>query len=198
MSNRIIILDFGSQYTQLIARRIRELRVYSDILRFDTPASVIGALRPAGIVLSGGPASVYSAKAPLPDPRIFELGVPILGICYGLQLMGKYLGGQVEKSSRREYGRGEIDIVDGSCPLFAGLPKKLEVWNSHGDHLTKLPEGFLTFARTANAPQAAVGDTVRKLYGLQFHPEVVHTPRGQAVIANFVLKVAKAEPSWTM
>jgi GMP synthase (glutamine-hydrolysing) len=198
MSNRIIILDFGSQYTQLIARRIRELRVYSDIMRFDTPASVIGALRPAGIVLSGGPASVYAAKAPLPDPRIFELGVPILGICYGLQLMGKYLGGQVEKSSRREYGRGEIDIVDGSCPLFAGLPKKMEVWNSHGDHLTKLPEGFLTFARTANAPQAAVGDTVRKLYGLQFHPEVVHTPRGQKVISNFISKVCKAKPDWTM
>ena len=196
-SNRILILDFGSQYTQLIARRIRELRVYSDIVRFDTPASVIASLRPAGIVLSGGPSSVYSEKAPLPDPRIFELGIPILGICYGLQLMGKFLGGHVAKSARREYGRGEICVI-AACPLFSGLPKKLEVWNSHGDHLTKLPKGFVTYARTGNAPQAAIGDPVRKIYGLQFHPEVVHTPRGQAVIANFVLKVAKAEPSWTM
>ncbi|HEY8966535.1 MAG TPA: glutamine-hydrolyzing GMP synthase [Candidatus Methylacidiphilales bacterium] len=197
MSNRILILDFGSQYTQLIARRIRELHVYSDIVRFDTPASVIASLRPAGIILSGGPSSVYGKGAPLPDARIFELGIPILGICYGLQLMGKFLGGEVEKSARREYGHGEIEVLK-DCPLFAGLPKKVVVWNSHGDHLTKLPKGFVTFAKTANAPQAAVGDAKKNIFGIQFHPEVVHTPKGQKIISNFVFKVAKAKPDWTM
>ncbi len=197
MSSRILILDFGSQYTQLIARRIRELHVFSDIVRFDTPASVIASLRPAGIILSGGPSSVYAENAPLPDPRLFDLGIPVLGICYGLQLMGKFLGGKVQKSSRREYGRGEI-AVQKKCALFDGLPKKIAVWNSHGDHLTQLPKGFVTFAKTGNAPQAAIGDAKRKLFGLQFHPEVVHTPQGQQILSNFVFKVAKAQADWTM
>jgi GMP synthase (glutamine-hydrolysing) len=197
MSDRILILDFGSQYTQLIARRIRELQVYSEIVAFNTPASVVASLRPAGIILSGGPASVYAEGAPQPDPRIFTLGIPILGICYGLQLMGKYLGGSVRKSEKREYGRGEIEVLR-TCDLFARLPKKLEIWNSHGDHLTKLPKGFVTVAKTTNAPYAAIADEKRRLYGLQFHPEVVHTPRGKEILANFVKKICHARPTWTM
>ncbi|MDE1170763.1 MAG: glutamine-hydrolyzing GMP synthase [Verrucomicrobium sp.] len=197
MPSRILILDFGSQYTQLIARRIREMKVYSDIVRYDTPVATLEALEPAGIILSGGPSSVYSPHAPMPDPRIFEMGVPVLGICYGLQLMGKFLGGSVQRSKRREYGRGQISVT-GKCPLFTGLPKKLDVWNSHGDHLTRLPKGFATYAKTHNAPQAAIADLRRDLYGLQFHPEVVHTPRGQEILSNFVFKVCKAKADWTM
>ncbi len=198
MSNRIFILDFGSQYTQVIARRIRELNVYSEILRYDTPATVIGSLRGAGIILSGGPSSVYSSKAPLPDPRIFDLGLPILGICYGMQLMGHLLeGGKVQKSERREYGYGELKLV-GKSPLFKKLPKTLDIWNSHGDHLTKMPKGFVAIGKTLNAPHAAIEHPSKKFFGLQFHPEVAHTPRGKEVIANFVLGVCKAEQTWTM
>lgn len=196
-SNRILILDFGSQYTQVIARRVRELQVYSEIIRYDTPASVIGSLRPAGIILSGGPASVYSKKAPLPDARIFELGIPILGICYGMQLMGKFLGGTVERSERREYGRGELETLDKSV-LFQGLPPKLEIWNSHGDKLTKLPKDFLAIAQTSNSPYAAIENRGRKIFGLQFHPEVAHTPRGKEIISNFVKRICGAESTWTM
>ena len=149
---QIVILDFGSQYTQVIARRIRELNVYSTILRFDTPASKIQKLGVKGIILSGGPASVYTPKAPLPDPAIFDLGVPVLGICYGVQLMGHFLGGKVEKGTKREYGKGTLTVTRKECPLFRKLPKTLQVWNSHGDKLTRLPKGFTSVATTDNDP----------------------------------------------
>src|ERR1041385_4095614 len=139
---QIVILDFGSQYTQVIARRIRECNVYSVIVRFDSPAEQLRALAPKGIILSGGPASVFDPKAPRPDPAIFELGIPVLGICYGLQLMGYYLGGKVEKGLKREFGKGTLRVKDSFCPLFANLPEKLQVWNSHGDRLTKIPRGL--------------------------------------------------------
>src|SRR5687768_10992553 len=137
MNEQIIILDFGSQYTQVIARRIRECNVYSTILRFDTPAKEIAALKPKGIILSGGPSSVYAEDAPLPDKAIFKLGVPILGVCYGLQLMAQFLGGKVESGQKREYGKGTLRIKDATCPLFANLPDELQIWNSHGDKLTR-------------------------------------------------------------
>ncbi|MDC0219542.1 glutamine-hydrolyzing GMP synthase, partial [Verrucomicrobia bacterium] len=176
MREQIVILDFGSQYTQVIARRIREAKVFSRILPYHTPAAEIAALNPKGIILSGGPQSVYSRKAPLPDKKIFDLGVPILGICFGLQLMAKYLGGKVERGTKREYGKGNLTVKDSRCELFAKLPKNLQVWNSHGDKLTKLPTGFKTVAITENSPHAAIENRKRRFFGLQFHPEVVHTP----------------------
>ena len=191
MNEQVVILDFGSQYTQVIARRIRECKVYSIILHYNTPASEISKINPKGIILSGGPSSVYSKKAPLPDKDIFKLGIPILGICFGLQLMAKYLDGKVEKGQKREYGKGLLTIKKTSCLLFAGLPDKLQVWNSHGDKLTKLPKGFKTAAITENSKFAAIENTKSKYYGLQFHPEVVHTPKGKTIIANFVHKICK-------
>src|SRR5271157_2889185 len=142
MTEQILILDFGSQYTQVIARRVRECHVYSTIARFDAPASEIAALKPKGLILSGGPSSVYAPKAPLPDPKIFSLGIPILGICYGVQIMAHFLGGMVEKGQKREYGKGTLTVKDSSCALFSKLPRSLQVWNSHGDKLTKIPHGF--------------------------------------------------------
>jgi GMP synthase (glutamine-hydrolysing) len=197
MPSKILILDFGSQYTQVIARRVRQLNVYSEILRFDTPASVLKSLRPAGIIFSGGPASVYAKGAPQPDRRVFETGIPILGVCYGMQLFGKWLGGEVAASQRREYGRGHLDVKR-SSPLFKGLEGRLDIWNSHGDSLEKLPKGFQTIATTGNSPYAAIEDKKRKLWGLQFHPEVAHTPRGMEILSNFVLGICGAEASWTM
>src|ERR1039458_849395 len=148
---QIVILDFGSQYTQVIARRIRECHVYSTIARFDTPASEIAALKPKGLILSGGPSSVYSPAAPLPDPAIFKLGLPILGICYGVQLMAHFLGGKVERGQKREYGKGTLSVTDDSCALFANLPASLQVWNSHGDKLAKIPKGFKAVATSDNS-----------------------------------------------
>src|SRR5580765_8491304 len=177
MVETIVILDFGSQYTQVIARRVRECNVYSVILRYDTPAKEIAALNPKGLILSGGPSSVYSPKAPLPDPAIFKLGFPILGICYGLQLLAQYLGGKVEPGQKREYGKGTLQVKDRFCPLFANLPERLQVWNSHGDKLTKIPVGFRSAAVTENSRFAAIEDRARKKFGLQFHPEVAHTPQ---------------------
>ena len=198
MNEQIVILDFGSQYTQVIARRIRECNVYSIILRYDTPAVEIAALKPGGIILSGGPSSVYAKDAPLPDKNIFTLGVPVLGICYGVQLFAQYLGGQVEKGLKREYGKGTLRITDGVCPLFANLPGSLQVWNSHGDKLTKLPAGFKPVAITENSEYAAIENRARKFFGLQFHPEVVHTPRGREIIANFVHQICGCGKNWTM
>ncbi len=197
MPSKILILDFGSQYTQVIARRVRQLNVYSEIVRFDTPASVLKSLRPAGIIFSGGPASVYAKGAPQPDKRIFDTGIPILGVCYGMQLFAKWLGGDVAASARREYGRGHLDVKR-SSPLFQGLDARIEIWNSHGDSLKKLPKGFHTIATTDNSPYAAIEDLKRKLWGLQFHPEVAHTPRGMEILSNFVLGICGADPSWTM
>ncbi len=198
MNEQIVILDFGSQYTQVIARRVRECNVYSTILRFDTPAAEIAALKPKGIILSGGPSSVYSPKAPLPDPVIFQLGVPVLGICYGVQLLAQFLGGKVEKGLKREYGKGTLSIKDKSCALFSKLPANLQVWNSHGDKLTKIPNGFKPVAVTENSEFAAIENREKKFFGLQFHPEVVHTPRGKEILTNFVHGVCGCGKHWTM
>jgi len=195
--SRILILDFGSQYTQVIARRIRELQVYSEIVRFDTPAAEIAKLKPSGLILSGGPASVYDKGAPHLDPEIFSLGIPVLGICYGLMLMAHHLGGQVVFTGRREYGAGTLYIGNGSN-LLDGLGPQIDVWNSHGDEVTALPKGFRATGRTENSDFAAVEDPQRKLYGLQFHPEVAHTPRGKEILQNFVYHICRCTMDWTM
>ncbi len=198
MTEQIVILDFGSQYTQVIARRIRECNVYSVILRYDVPAREIAELAPQGIILSGGPSSVYAEDAPLPDPGIFRLKIPVLGICYGLQLVAQYLGGKVERGLKREYGKGTLRVVDSFCALFANLPEQLQVWNSHGDKLTKLPRGFKSVAVTENSDYAAVENREARIFGLQFHPEVVHTPQGREIIANFVHNICGCGKNWTM
>ena len=198
MPEQIVILDFGSQYTQVIARRIRECNVYSVILRYDTPAAEIARLNPKGLILSGGPSSVYARSAPLPDRAVFKLGLPVLGICYGLQLLAQYLGGKVEPGQKREYGKGTLRVTDSFCPLFANLPETLQVWNSHGDKLTKMPKGFRAVAVTENSDCAAFEDRGRKVFGLQFHPEVAHTPRGREIIANFVHNICGCGKNWTM
>jgi GMP synthase (glutamine-hydrolysing) len=198
MAEQIVILDFGSQYTQVIARRIRECNVYSVILSYATPANEIAALKPKGIILSGGPASVYARKAPLPDRQVFELGVPILGVCYGLQVMAHFLGGKVEPGLKREFGKGVLRVKDSFSPLFGNLPETLQVWNSHGDKLTKLPARFKSVAVTENSKYAAIESRSRKLFGLQFHPEVAHTPRGKEIIANFVHNICGCGKNWTM
>lgn len=195
--SRLLILDFGSQYTQVIARRVRESHVYSQIVPFDTKAAAIRKLAPKGIILSGGPASVYGKKAPQPDPELFNLGIPVLGICYGMQLMGHHMGGKVEHSEQREYGMGKLEVVRESA-LFEGLGESLDIWNSHGDKLTKLPAGFRTVAKTANSPYAAIEHPSKKFFGLQFHPEVVHTPKGREIIANFLFEVCGFAGDWTM
>ena len=192
---RILILDFGSQYTQLIARRVRELGVYSEIKPFTAPVEEIRQAPPTGIILSGGPSSVYSKEAPLPSPEIFELGIPMLGICYGLQVMAYMLQGEVDPAKRREYGRAELQVQD-DTDLFHGLGDNLVVWMSHGDHLTKLPAGFEIIARTDNSPIAAIRHKDKKIYGIQFHPEVVHTPRGKEILANFLFRVCGCRGDW--
>jgi len=198
MNEQIVILDFGSQYTQVIARRIRECRVYSTILRYDTPATEIARLNPKGIILSGGPNSVYSPKAPLPDRNLFKLGLPVLGICYGVQVLAQFLGGKVERGQKREYGKGTLTVGDSGCALFAGLPTSLQVWNSHGDKLTRLPKDFAVVGTTENSDYAAIEDRARRFFGIQFHPEVVHSPRGKEILANFVHKVCGCGKGWTM
>ena len=194
----IVVLDFGSQYAQLIARRIRELNVYSELLPFDTPWSELARRRPKAIVLSGGPASVYDTDAPRPDPGIWEGRIPVLGICYGLQLMAHELGGDVVPASRREYGPATIAITasDGDG-LFRGLEREQPVWMSHGDAIVRPPPGFRATAQTDSTAFAALVDPQRRLYGIQFHPEVVHTPRGREILRNFVLEIAGARPTWT-
>jgi GMP synthase (glutamine-hydrolysing) len=195
--SNILILDFGSQYTQVIARRIRELQVYSEIVPFNISAMEIAKLKPKGIILSGGPASVYDQGAPHPDPKILSLGIPVLGICYGMQLMAHHLGGQVEYSARREYGPGMLHVTD-SSQLFEGISQQIDIWSSHGDKLTRLPEGFRSAARTENSDFAAIEDQQRKLYALQFHPEVSHTPRGKEILQNFVYHICQCAMDWTM
>ena len=194
---RIVILDFGSQYTQVIARRIRECQVYSQIVPFHTSAKEIAKLNPRGIILSGGPSSVYGKKAPHPDKAIFDLGVPVLGICYGVQLMAHFLGGKVEHSTHREYGPGQLQVKE-ACPLFEGLGETVDIWNSHGDKVTKMPKGFVSVGKTDNAPYAAIENAKKRFYGLQFHPEVVHTPRGREIIENFVHGICGCGSDWTM
>jgi len=198
VTEQVVILDFGSQYTQVIARRVRECNVYSVILRYDTPAGEIARLQPKGLILSGGPSSVYAKNAPLPDRAIFGLGIPTLGICYGLQLLAQYLGGKVEPGQRREYGKGTLRVKDRRCPLFAGLPPAMQVWNSHGDKLTRLPTGFKSVAVTENSAYAAIENRAGRMFGLQFHPEVVHTPQGRQILARFVHGICGCGKRWTM
>ena len=196
MPQTIAVLDFGSQLTQVIARRIRECEVYSKIYHYSTPAAKLREDNVAGIILSGGPQSVYARGAPHPDAAIFELGVPVLGICYGVQLMGHFLQGKVGHSKAREYGHGVLSIQKRGR-LFAGLPRKLRVWNSHGDKLIRLPPGFRAIGTTENSPFAAIEDARRGFYGIQFHPEVFHTERGVDMIRNFLLGVCGVKPEWT-
>jgi len=193
----ILILDFGSQYTQLIARRVREAAVYSEIVPFSLPIDDIRARRPAGIILSGGPASVYADGAPQCDPALFDLDVPILGICYGMQLMTHLLGGRVARSAKREYGRAQLQIAD-RADLFCDLPEQTPVWMSHGDRIVRPPAGFVTLAKTDHSPTAAMHHPGRRLYALQFHPEVAHTPEGGRILQNFVHNICGCKPEWTM
>ena len=198
--HKIIILDFGSQYTQLIARRVRELKVYSEIYPCTVSMEKLRAMSPGGIILSGGPSSVTLPDAPLIEREIFESGIPILGICYGMQLMAHILGGKVISSGQREYGPSEL-IIDQPCGIFSGLGKDdeiLEVWMSHGDRIEKLPPGFKPIAHSQNSPIASMQDAEGRLIGVQFHPEVSHTPKGQDILANFLFNICQLEPTWTM
>jgi GMP synthase (glutamine-hydrolysing) len=192
----VVILDFGSQFAQLIARRVRELNVYSELLPHDTPWAEIERRRPKAIILSGGPSSVYDEGAPYPDPAIWAGGIPVLGICYGLQLMAHQLGGEVAPSTKREYGPASVQITteDG---LFRGLERRQPVWMSHGDRIVRPPTGFTTTAQTETSAFAGLADPTRSLYGIQFHPEVVHTPAGREILRNFVIEIAGARPTWT-
>ena len=194
---KILILDFGSQYTQLIARRLRELGVYCEIHPCTMPGAAMRAWGARGVVLSGGPASVLAEGSPRVDAAVWGLGVPVLGICYGLQLIAHELGGKVDKAAHREYGPATID-ARGDCDLFRGLPPRLDVWMSHGDRVEALPPGFEPVASTASAPFAAVQDRARRMFGVQFHPEVVHTPRGADLLRNFALGVCGLTGSWSM
>ena len=190
----IVVLDFGGQYTQLIARRIREQEIFSAIVPCNASIDEIKRLEPSGIVLSGGPSSVYDVDAPACDAKVLGLGVPVLGICYGMQWMARTLGGNVVKAERREYGPATLDREKDSA-LFRGLPEHLKVWNSHGDHVAGLPAGFETTGRTDNAV-AAIEDRSRHLYGVEFHPEVLHTERGTEILRNFVFEVCGAKKNW--
>ncbi|TYP54195.1 glutamine-hydrolyzing GMP synthase [Thermosediminibacter litoriperuensis] len=192
----VIVLDFGGQYSQLIARRVREANIYCEILPYNTPLDEILSRKPKAVIFSGGPASVYSENAPVCDKRIFDTGIPILGICYGMQLMCHMLGGRVEPAETPEYGRAEL-MVDEEDGIFSGLEKNLTVWMSHGDSIITLPEGFRTLARTKNTPHAAIGNG-RNLFGVQFHPEVAHTPRGKEILNNFLFGIAGCIGSWSM
>ncbi len=192
----LLVLDFGGQYTQLIARRIRELGVYSEIHPFNISPEKIQQLNPIGIILSGSPHSVYDANAPHSSQHVYELGVPVLGICYGLQLIAHQFGGLVDASARREYGKAEL-LIDSREDLFAGLNGDTTVWMSHGDALKKIPDGFEPIAHTSNAPICAIRNPGKKIFGVQFHPEVVHTPHGKKILSNFVFEVCRAKGDWT-
>jgi GMP synthase (glutamine-hydrolysing) len=197
LADSIAILDFGSQYSQLIARRVREFNTYSELLSCSISAAELKRLNPKGIILSGGPASVYEPKAPKCDPDIYKLGVPVLGVCYGMQLMAQDLGGTVESATVKEFGRAMLTIAHHG-QLFNSLDPAMESWMSHGDSVAVLPDGFSVVARTMATPVAAIADDVRKFYGVQFHPEVVHTRGGQQVLKNFVVDICKCTQSWTM
>lgn len=192
----IVILDFGSQYSELIARRIRETQVYSEVLSYRTTAEHLQKLNPKGIILSGGPSSVYSENAPHCDPEIWKLGIPILGVCYGMQLMVNQLGGKVTKANRGEYGKALL-YIDDPTDLLTNVEDGTTMWMSHGDSVAKMPPGFELLAHTENTSCAAIADHDKKLYGVQFHPEVVHSLGGLALIRNFVYHICKCEPTWT-
>ncbi|HTY10671.1 MAG TPA: glutamine-hydrolyzing GMP synthase [Bacteroidota bacterium] len=191
----VLILDFGAQYSQLIARRVRELHVYCEIHPFNIPLEKIKAFNPKGIILSGGPASVYAPDAPISDEGIFELGIPVFGICYGLQLMAFQLGGEVDKAGKREFGRAKL-LVDSDSGIFSGVSRATDVWMSHGDSLTKLPAGFEPIAHSQNAPICAIRNERKKIYGVQFHPEVVHTSEGKKILGNFLYNVCGCKGDW--
>ena len=192
----IVILDFGSQYSELIARRIRETQVYSEVLSYRTTAEQLRQLNPKGIILSGGPNSVYDAGAPLSDPEIWNLGIPVLGVCYGMQLMVQQLGGQVTRAERGEYGKASL-LIDDPTDLLTNVEDGSTMWMSHGDSCESLPEGFDILAHTENTPCAAIADHDKKLYGVQFHPEVIHSVGGLPLIRNFVYHICACEPTWT-
>jgi len=199
----ILVLDFGSQYTQLIARRLRELSVYSEILPFNTPVDRIAARQPVGLILSGGPRSVSDPGAPSCDARVFDLGVPTLGICYGMQVMTATLGGQVGRAPQREYGHALVEVqatggAEAGGALFSGLPRELKVWASHGDFVAAAPPGFSVVATSSNAPVAAMANPDRHLYALLFHPEVAHTDRGDEILRNFAFGVCRCTGDWTI
>ncbi|NWF55551.1 MAG: glutamine-hydrolyzing GMP synthase [Syntrophaceae bacterium] len=196
---RLLILDYGSQYTQLIARRVREAHVYCEIHPYHLSLESVRAFQPKGIILSGGPSSVYEEKAPLNPPELFRLGIPILGICYGMQLMTHVLGGKVAGSSKREFGRSDL-FIDDERDLFAGLNggRAIQVWMSHGDRIEVPPGGFQVIAHSPNSPVAAIRHPGLRLYGVQFHPEVVHTPRGKKILENFLFRICQCPPDWTM
>ena len=191
----VLILDFGSQYSQLIARRVREASVYCELVNGTTPWAELARKNPAALILSGGPASVYEPGAPLVDPAALRAGIPVLGICYGMQLIAYHLGGEVAPGDRREYGPAVLEIDDASG-LFAGLPAEMPVWMSHGDNVPKLPPGFRALARSANSPFAAFAGE-GGILGIQFHPEVVHTPHGREILRNFLYRVCGLTPTWT-
>ncbi|HEY7528826.1 MAG TPA: glutamine-hydrolyzing GMP synthase [Candidatus Deferrimicrobiaceae bacterium] len=202
MEGKILILDFGSQYTMLIARRVRELKVYSEIHPYNVPLSFIREFRPSGIILSGGPASVYDEDAPTVSAEVLALGIPVLGICYGMQILAALLGGKVAKSADREYGIANIRGEWGD-PLFLGIEEfrhnmTIQVWMSHGDRIVELPKGFASIARSTNSPVAAMSNEEKTLYGVQFHPEVAHTPKGKEILSNFLFRVCGLSPWWTM
>jgi GMP synthase (glutamine-hydrolysing) len=194
----IIVLDFGSQYTQLIARRLRELSVYSEVWAHDTPAAAIAARQPVGVILSGGPKSVADVSAPRCDPTVFGLGIPVLGICYGMQLMADTLGGTVAAAAEREFGHAKVNLTPNGGLLFTNVPPEIRVWASHGDYVAAAPAGFMVAATSANAPIAAMSDPARALYALLFHPEVVHTERGLEILRNFAFSVCGCTGDWTM
>ena len=198
-SEKILILDFGSQYTQLIARRVREAHVYCELHPFDMELSAIREFAPKGIILSGGPKSVYDPGAPAVEEALFELGIPVLGICYGMQLLARHFGGRVVPAGKREYGHADLSAAGSPGPLFDGffVEGKSSVWMSHGDHVEEIPAGFETIATTSNAPVAAIQNIDRNLYGVQFHPEVNHTPRGEVFIDRFVRKICDCKGQWT-
>ncbi|MBV8587306.1 MAG: glutamine-hydrolyzing GMP synthase [Verrucomicrobia bacterium] len=194
-TSKIVILDFGSQYTQVIARRVRECHVYSEIRAHSVSAAELESVQ--GIILSGGPASVFAPDAPQVDPKIFDLAIPVLGICYGEMLMAQHLGGSVEFTGQREYGPGFLDLVLPS-DLFYNLPDRLQVWNSHGDKISRLPTGFQVIGKTEASPYAAIEHSAKRLFGLQFHPEVAHTPLGKDLIENFLYRICGCAADWTM
>jgi GMP synthase (glutamine-hydrolysing) len=196
-SEKVLILDFGSQVTQLIARRVREQSVYCEIHPYNMSLEKIKAFAPKGIVLSGGPSSVYDKDAPHSDLGIYDLGIPILGICYGMQLMTQQLGGRVERCAKAEFGRATL-LLDGASEIFAGFTGDAEVWMSHGDRIESIPAGFHLMAHTEGCPVAAMKDEKRQFFGVQFHPEVVHTPRGDEMIGNFLFNICGSKPTWTM
>ena len=193
----IIVLDFGSQYNMLIARRVRESHVYCELLPHDTPWEKIAPLNPKGFILSGGPASVYAPNAPLAPAYVYESGLPVLGICYGMQVITKQLGGQVTPGTKREYGHAVMHISQVDSPLFAKIPESTPVWMSHGDKIEEMPRGFAAIAYTENSPYAVIGDG-KGIYGLQFHPEVAHTSEGKTILRNFVYKICGCKANWTM